>query len=416
MPDGRQVRAGRQLRIGMVGYAFMGAAHSQAWRTVNRVFDLPAAARMVAVCGRDAAAVAAAADRLGWEESVTDWRALVARDDIDVVDICTPGDSHAEIAIAALAAGKHVLCEKPLANTVEEARAMVDAAQAARAHGVRAMCGYNYRRVPAVVLMRQLVADGRLGEIRHVRAAYLQDWIVDPQFPLVWRLQRDKAGSGALGDIGAHIIDLTQYVTGQLITEVCGLTETFVKERPLPSATGPAASSGLAASAELAGAGSGDAATGPVTVDDAALFLARLDGGAVATYEATRFATGRRNALRVEINGSLGTVAFDLERLNELEFHDATRPGAEQGFTRILVTEPDHPYMAAWWPPGHIIGYEHSFTHEVRDFIEAIATGTDPRPSFEDALRVQLVLDAVSCSAAGAGWTSIQEVPAYPRV
>lgn len=236
-----------ELRVGMVGYAFMGAAHSQAWRTVNRVFDLPARATMVAVCGRDGAKVAEAASRLGWAEAVTDWRELIARDDIDVIDVCTPGDSHAEIAIAALEAGKHVLCEKPLANTVDEARAMVAAAVKARALGVRSACGFNYRRVPAVSLMRNLIADGRLGAIRHVRAVYLQDWITDPNFPLVWRLQKDKAGSGALGDIGAHIIDLTQFVTGQQITGVTGLTETFIKERPLPEA-----SSGLSASAGAA--------------------------------------------------------------------------------------------------------------------------------------------------------------------
>jgi predicted dehydrogenase len=240
--------------------------------------------------------------------------------------------------------------------------------------------------VPAVAYLRQLVAAGKIGEIRHVRAVYLQDWIVDPEFPLVWRLQKEKAGSGALGDIGAHIIDLTQYVSGQHITSVSGLTETFVRERPLPSS-----SSGLSAQ--------GSAEKGPVTVDDAALFLARLDGGAIATYEATRFATGRKNALRVEFNGSLGTLAFDLERLNEIEYYDAGRPAGEQGFTRILVTEPTHPYMSAWWPPGHIIGYEHSFTHEMRDFIEALATGVDPAPSFEDGLQVQLVLDAVVRSA-----------------
>ncbi|HWS35367.1 MAG TPA: Gfo/Idh/MocA family oxidoreductase, partial [Actinoplanes sp.] len=293
------------LRIGMVGYAFMGTAHSQAWRTVNRVFDLPLRARMTAVSGRDPQKVAAAAAQLGWQEHTTDWRSLIARDDIDLIDVCTPGDSHAEIAIAALAAGKHVLCEKPLANTIDEARAMAAAAVRAEAAGVRSMCGFNYRRVPAVAVMRRLIADGRIGEIRHVRAVYLQDWIVDPQFPLVWRLQKDKAGSGALGDIGAHIIDLTQYVTGQLITGVSALTETFVKQRPLvPDTDG----------------------TGQVTVDDAALFVARLDGGAVATYEATRFATGRKNGLRVEINGSRGSVVFDFERMNELEFYDAALP------------------------------------------------------------------------------------------
>jgi len=389
-----------QLRVGMVGYAFMGAAHSQAWRTVNHAFDLPLRVRMAAVCGRDEEKVRAAATRLGWERTYTDWRDLVAADDIDVVDICTPGDSHCEIALAALAAGKHVLCEKPLANTVEEAREMVAAAEAARAGGARSMCGFNYRRVPAVAFLRQLIATGRLGTVRHVRAVYLQDWIVDPQFPLVWRLQKDKAGSGALGDIGAHIVDLTQYVTGQSITGVSALTETFVRERPLPSA-----SSGLSAesSSEL----------GTVTVDDAALFLARLSGGAVATYEATRFATGRKNGLRVEVNGSLGSAVFDLERLNELELYDAGAPGTEQGFTRILVTEADHPYMAAWWPPGHIIGYEHSFTHEMRDFVEAVAVGKDPEPSFVDALQVQQVLDAVERSAAAdAGWTAVASVAA----
>lgn len=395
----------RELRVGMVGYAFMGAAHSQAWRTVNRVYDLPARARMALICGRDTPKVADAADRLGWDAYTTDWRDLINRDDIDVVDICTPGDSHAEIALAALAAGKHVLCEKPLANTVAEARAMTAAADVARAAGVRSMCGFNYRRVPAVTMMRQMVADGRLGVIRHVRATYLQDWIVDPQFPLVWRLQKDRAGSGALGDIGAHIIDLTQFVTGQRISGVSAITETFVKERPLP-----AGSSGLAATVDGGGSVDGNGAgTGLVTVDDAAVFVARLDGGALATYEASRFATGRKNALRVEINGSLGSVVFDLERLNELEFYDATRPGLEQGFNRILVTEGEHPYMSAWWPPGHIIGYEHSFTHEMRDFIEAVATGVDPAPSFADGLQVQLVLDAVTRSAEfGSSWTEVE--------
>ncbi|MCO1597287.1 Gfo/Idh/MocA family oxidoreductase [Micromonospora sp. RHAY321] len=394
----------KELRVGMVGYAFMGAAHSQAWRTVNRVYDLPARARMALICGRDTGKVADAADRLGWDAYTTDWRDVINRDDIDVVDVCTPGDSHAEIALAALAAGKHVLCEKPLANTVAEARAMTAAAETARAAGARSMCGFNYRRVPAVTMMRQMIADGRLGVIRHVRATYLQDWIVDPQFPLVWRLQKDRAGSGALGDIGAHIIDLTQFVTGQRITGVSAVTETFVKERPLP-----AGSSGLAATLDGAGSVDGNGSpTGTVTVDDAAVFVARLDGGALATYEASRFATGRKNALRVEINGSLGSVVFDLERLNELEFYDATRPSVEQGFSRILVTEGEHPYMSAWWPPGHIIGYEHSFTHQMRDFIEAIATGVDPAPSFADALQVQLVLDAVTRSAeVGSSWTEV---------
>lgn len=386
------------LGIGMVGYAFMGRAHSQAWRTVGRVFQLPMRVDMAAVCGRDARGVADAAATLGWRTHETDWRALIARDDIHLIDVCTPGSSHAEIAIAALDAGKHVLCEKPLANTVDEASAMVEAARRAARHGVTAMVGFNYRRVPAATLARQLIADGRLGTIRHVRAVYLQDWIVDPEFPLVWRLRQDTAGSGALGDIGAHIIDLTQFMTGQRISRVSALTETFVKERPLPDHTA-------------------NGARGQVTVDDAALFIARLDGGAVATYEASRFATGRKNALRIEINGDRGSLAFDLERLNELEFYDATEPSDTQGFTRILVTEPDHPYLKAWWPPGHLLGYEHSFTHEMRDLVHAIAGGTDPEPTFADGLQIQLVLDAVERSASeSAGWVSIdQPAPALPR-
>jgi len=369
------------LRIGMVGHAFMGRAHSQAWRVVNRFFDLPLVAEMTAVCGHDEQRTAAAAQKLGWQSYETDWHALIERDDIDVIDICTPGDSHAEIAIAALAAGKHVLCEKPLANTVDEARAMTDAAAAADA---RSMCGYSYRRVPAVALMARMVADGRVGQIRHVRAVYLQDWLVDPAAPLTWRMQAERTGLGAMGDIASHIVDMVQYLTGQRITGVSGLTETFIHERPLLDGTG----------------------SGPVTVDDAGLFVARLSGGAVATFEATRLATGRKNALRVEINGSAGSLAFDLERLNELEYYDLSRPSAERGFARILATEPDHPYVGAWWPPGHLLGYEHAFTNQARDFIDAIATGADPRPSFAEALNVQLVLDAVVRS--GGSWTEVE--------
>ncbi|MBB2914011.1 putative dehydrogenase [Streptosporangium becharense] len=377
------------LGIGMVGYAFMGRVHSQAWRSVSAFFDLPVRPSMNALCGRSAEATARAAGTLGWAAVETDWRKLVGRDDVDVVDICTPGDSHAEIAIAALEAGKHVLCEKPLANTVAEAEAMAAAARAAAERGVYAMVAFNYRRVPAVALARRWVAEGRIGRIRHVRAQYLQDWIADPDFPLVWRLRRDKAGSGALGDIGAHIVDTAQFVTGERLTEVSALTETFVTERPLADG-----SAGLAA-----GSGSG-ARTGTVDVDDAALFIGRLSGGGLASFEATRFATGRKNALRLEINGSAGSLAFDFEAMNELWFHDHTLPEAEAGFRRVLVTEADHPYAGAWWPPGHGLGYEHTFTHEVRDFLEAIATGTAPEPSFDDGLRVQRVLGAVETSAA----------------
>ncbi|MFD0416496.1 Gfo/Idh/MocA family protein [Streptomyces sp. NPDC127108] len=394
----------RRVGVGMVGYAFMGAAHSQGWRTVGHVFDLPLGARLAAVCGRDGSAVRAAADRLGWAAAETDWRALIARDDVDIVDICTPGDSHAEIAVAALDAGKHVLCEKPLANTVEEAEAMAAAAERAAARGQVAMVGFNYRRVPALALARRMVAEGRLGTLRHVRLTYLQDWLVDPGFPLTWRLRKDRAGSGALGDLGAHIVDLAQFLTGEAVAGVSALTETFVRERPLPegsstgiTAAGAGAEPGAGARAD-GGSGSGSG-FGQVTVDDAAVFTARFPSGALATFEATRFATGRKNALRLELNGSEGSLAFDLERLNELSFHDHTEPAASAGFRRILVTEPGHPYLEAWWPPGHGLGYEHTFVHQARDLLHAIATGTAPTPSFADGLSVQRVLAAVEESA-----------------
>jgi predicted dehydrogenase len=386
------------LNIGMVGHAFMGAAHSQAWRSAGRFFDLPLQPVMQVLGGRDQARTRAAADRLGWNDCDTDWRHLVTRDDVDVVDICTPGDSHAEIAIAALEAGKHVLCEKPLANTVAEAEAMTAAAEAAASNGVHAMVGFTYRRVPAIALARQLVADGRLGEIRHVRAQYLQDWIADPTAPMSWRLDKDQAGSGALGDIGAHIIDLTQHITGDHVAEVSGQLETFVKERPYASEH-----------AGLSGTASESPEMGRVTVDDAAVFLARFRGGAVGVFEATRFATGRKNAIRVEINGSAGSLAFDFEDMNVLEFHDATIPDEIGGFRRILVTEPTHPYVAAWWPPGHGLGYEHAFTHQAVDLVTAIADGTTPTPTFADGLQVQRVLGAVETSSDTRTW---QEIPA----
>ncbi|WP_436849024.1 Gfo/Idh/MocA family protein [Streptomyces atriruber] len=378
----------RPLGVGMVGYAFMGAAHSQGWRTVGRVFDLPVQPVLSAVCGRDGGAVRAAADRLGWAAAETDWRALIARDDVDIVDICTPGDSHAEIAVAALEAGKHVLCEKPLANTVEEAEAMAEAAERARARGQVAMVGFNYRRVPALALARRMIVEGRLGALRHVRLTYLQDWLVDASFPLTWRLRKDRAGSGALGDLGAHIVDLAQYLVGEPVAGVSALTETFVRERPVLEG----ASSGLTAA--------GGSRLGTVTVDDAAVFTGRFPSGALASFEATRFAAGRKNALRLELNGSEGSLAFDLERLNELSFHDHTEPAASSGFRRILVTEPDHPYVDAWWPPGHGLGYEHTFVHQARDLLHAIGTGARPEPSFADGLSVQRVLAAVEESAA----------------
>jgi predicted dehydrogenase len=386
------------LRVGMIGYAFMGAAHSQAWRTAHHFFDLPVVPTMAILCGRTESAAAAAADKLGWSAWVTDWRDVVARDDIDVVDICTPGDSHREIALAALEAGKHVLCEKPLANTVAEAEEMTDAAERAAKRGVWSAVGFNYRRVPALALARRLIESGRLGDIRHIRAQYLQDWIVDPEFPLVWRLQKDKAGSGALGDIGAHVIDIAQFLTGSRLVGVSGLLETFVKQRPLPDAA-----SGLSASS-----GEGGTQRGDVTVDDAAVFFGRTDAGALAIFEATRFATGRKNAIRIEVSGSDGALAFDFESMNELHVYDGTVAAADAGFRRILATEPDHPHMDVWWPPGHGLGYEHTFTHEIVDFVIDVCAGRQPTPSFADGLGVQRVLDAVEQSSRNnSQWTPI---------
>ncbi|MFI6885344.1 Gfo/Idh/MocA family protein [Streptosporangium canum] len=412
------------LGIGMVGYAFMGRVHSQAWRSVGAFFDLPVRPVMAALGGRSKEATTAAARDLGWAAAETDWRDLIARDDVQVVDICTPGDSHAEIAIAALAAGKHVICEKPLANSVAEAEAMAAAARAAAGRGVHAMVAFNYRRVPAVALARRWVAEGRLGRLHHVRAQYLQDWIADPAFPLVWRLQRERAGSGALGDIGAHVIDTAQFITGELLEGVSALTETFVKERPLAGASAGLSATGATAPADGTAGGTADGAaanpagatvdgavaTGAVDVDDAALFIGRFSGGALGSFEATRFATGRKNALRIEVNGSKGSLAFDFEAMNELWFHDHTLPAAEAGFRRVIVTEAEHPYAAAWWPPGHGLGYEHTFTHEIKDFVEAVAAGVAPAPSFADGLRVQRVLAAVEASAAdGSRFTPVEE-------
>jgi len=385
----------KPLRVGMVGYAFMGAAHSHAWRTAPRFFDLPLAPELAAVAGRNPEGVRAAAAKYGWDSVETDWRALIERDDIDLIDICTPGNTHAEIAIAALEAGKHVLCEKPLANSVAEAERMTAAADAAAGRGVYSMCGFSYRRTPALALAKRMVAAGRLGQIRHVRAQYLQDWLSDADAPLTWRLDKTKSGSGALGDIGAHSIDAAQWITGRNITGVSALMETFVTERPLAGDL-----------VGLGGHGAAGAERGPVTVDDAALFTARFAGtpddgpasGPIGIFEATRFALGRKNAMRLELNGTLGSLAFDFEDMNTLSVYDAA-DGPDSGFRKILVTEPEHPYTGNWWPTGHGLGYEHVFTHQAVDLIHAIAENRPPSPSFADALQVQKVLAAIETSA-----------------
>ena len=374
----------RSLNVALIGYAFMGRAHSNAYRQVTPFFSPRLTPRLKVVCGRSQPAVARAAKTLGWQEAATDWREVVNRRDIDLVDVCTPGDSHAEIAIAAAKAGKIVFCEKPLANTVRDAERMLAAVEK---HRVTHMVCHNYRRAPAVMFAQHLIASGKLGEIRHFRGTYLQDWINDPAFPLVWRLRKPLAGSGALGDIGAHVVDLARFLVGE-IAEVSGDLRTFIKTRPLPGQP---------------------KRRGRVTVDDAAAAVVRFANGAMGTIEATRLAPGRKNHNRFEINGSLGSLAFDLERMNELDLHLESGPRTERGFKRILVTESDHPFVKAWWPPGHIIGYEHTFVHTVYDLLEAAADGKVPRPSFVDGVQNQRVLDGIERSARVRRWVAISQ-------
>jgi predicted dehydrogenase len=374
--------AKRKLNVAMIGYDFMGRAHSNAWRQVPRFFpDAPAEPVLKVVVGRTEAKVSEARERLGFEEAATSWEQVIARKDIDIVDICTPGDSHAAIAVAAAEAGKAILCEKPLANDVADAERM---ARAVKKAGVVNMVCHNYRRCPAVSLAKKLIDEGKLGQIHHYRGVYLQDWIVDPNFPRVWRLEKARSGSGSLGDILSHTMDLSRYLVGEPV-EVSGLLRTFIGERPLPDGSGR---------------------RGKVDVDDAALALVKFDSGAVGYYEGSRFAPGRKNYNRFEINGSKGSLVWDLERLNELELY--IESGPLSGFSTISATDSQHPYVAAWWPPGHIIGYEHSFTHTMYDFVRAVADGKSPRPDFEDGLTNQRVLDAIERSANTGQWTKIQ--------
>jgi predicted dehydrogenase len=371
-----------EINVALIGYAFMGRAHSNAYRQVAPFLSPRLTPRLKVLCGRDAKAVRAAARRLGWEETATDWREVVARPDVDLVDVSTPGDSHAAIAIAAARAGKAVLCEKPLANTVREAEAMLAAVRKARV--VNMVC-HNYRRAPAVMLARQIIQSGELGAIRHYRGTYLQDWIVDPKLPLLWRFQKTRAGSGALGDIAAHSIDLARFLVGEIV-EVAGDLRTFIKRRPLLDHPRK---------------------TGRVTVDDAAVALARFSNGAMGTIEGSRVAPGRKNYNRFEINGSRGSLAFDLERMNELELFTTSDAARTQGFRTILATDASHPYVKAWWPPGHILGYEHTFTHTVYDLLEGIARGRSPKPDFEDGLRNQKVLAAWEKAARTRRWEMV---------
>ncbi|WKA49345.1 Gfo/Idh/MocA family oxidoreductase [Planococcus liqunii] len=381
-----------KLNIGMVGYKFMGKAHSNAYRALPMFFPDRITPNMKVICGRNTAAVSAAAAQFGWAEHTSDWKALVSREDIDLIDINAPSNAHKEIAVAAASAGKHLYCEKPLALSLQDSRDMLEAAENA---GVKHMVGFNYRFAPAVMLAKKLIDEGRLGDIYHFRAWFLQDWLVDPDFPLAWRLQKEIAGSGAHGDLGAHLIDMAHYLIGD-ITEVIGMSETFIKERPLPEETG-----GLSATS------GNPSQTGPVTVDDATLFLARFGNGALGSFEATRFATGHRSTNSFEINGSKGSVIFDFERMNELQVYFTDDKEDVQGFRRVLATDPAHAYSGVWWPAGHPIGYEHTFTHAFVEFLDAIEQDRQPVPNFNDGVKCQQVLEAVELSVRERKWIDV---------
>ncbi|MFN2199246.1 MAG: Gfo/Idh/MocA family protein [Anaerolineales bacterium] len=369
----------KTLNVAIIGTKFMGKAHSNAWLNAPHFFDMEIQPVLKVACGQNEADLREFAERWGWEETETDWRKVVAREDVDIVDISVPTYLHYEIAVAAARAGKHIFCEKPLAITVDEARGMYDEAEKA---GIVHYLNHNYRRAPAIRLAKRLVEEGRLGQIFHWRGTYLQDWIVDPSFPLTWHLRADRAGAGPHYDLNSHSVDLARYLVGE-INAVTAMTRTFITERPLPGAGAATFSAGSGEVTEM----------GTVTVDDAAFMLAEFDNGALGSFEASRFAPGRKNYNYFEIYGSEGSLVFNLERMNELQLFLRNDPAYFQGFRTIMVTEGgEHDYVAAWWPPGHIIGYEHEFHHAVVDFMDAIAQGMGIEPNFYDGLREMEIL------------------------
>lgn len=384
-----------RLNVGLVGYKFMGKAHSNAYARLGMFFDPGAEICQRAICGRDEKWVAESAKKFGWETYETSWERLVERDDIDIIDITAPSNVHKEIAVAAAKNGKHIFCEKPLALTTDDARVMLEAAEKA---GVKHQIGFNYRFAPAVVLAKKLIDEGKLGTIRHVRASYLQDFIIDPDFPLVWRLQRDICGSGALGDLGAHFIDLARYLCGDFKT-VMGIQKTFITSRPLVQKM-----EGLSAQADA------NAPRGTVDVDDGSVFIAEFENGALGVFEATRFAQGHKNDLSIEVNGDKGSIKFVFERMNELQYFSADDEPGTQGFRLIQATEGIHPYMTAWWPAGHVIGYEHTFVHEIYEFVRAIVNDTPTVPSFYDGVKCCQIIEAVELSAQRRAAVDVNEI------
>jgi len=370
-----------RLGVAMIGHAFMGRAHGNAWRQANHFFDLPYAIVPAVVVGRHAQRAAEAAAKLGFQHATTDLDAVLADPSIHVVDVATPNDSHFAIAMAALKAKKHVLCEKPLAMSLQQAKAM--AAQAKKSK-VRVGLWHNYRRAPATALAARMIRRGDLGDVRQVRAVYLQDWLADGSVPASWRTDRKLCGSGAHGDLNAHLVDLTRALTGLEFDAVCGLQQTFTKERP-----------------------DGAGGKAKVDVDDAFCFLAKFKGGAIGTYEATRVAPGRKNHNCIEVSGTKGSLRWNLERMNELEFFSFADGRDAQGFRTVMVMDGVHPYAANWWPDGHIVGYEHTFVHHVVDFVRALHDGSPFAPDFDDGVAVQAVLDAALASAKSGKWVKV---------
>lgn len=369
----------KTLNVGLIGYKFMGRMHTNAWMRAPLFFDTGIEPVRKLICGIPEEPLREFAREWGWQECTTDWHEVVNRPDIDIVDISAPTFLHYEIALAAAKAGKHIFCEKPLALSAAQAREMCEAAQRA---GVVHYVNHNYRRNPAVMLAKQLIDDGEIGRIFHWRSAYLQSWIIDPNFPLTWHLQKEMAGMGPQIDLNSHSVDLARFLVGD-ITEVTAMTNQFIAERPLPNEDAATFKGGTIAGKK-----------GKVTVEDAAFMLVRFANGAMGSIETSRFAIGRKNYNYFEIYGERGSILFDQERMNELQFYSAADKNHAQGFRSILVTEPDHAYVGHWWPPGHIIGYEHAFVHAVVDFLKAIETGGTIEPNFRDGVKVMEVLEA----------------------
>ncbi|HZF02441.1 MAG TPA: Gfo/Idh/MocA family oxidoreductase [Methylomirabilota bacterium] len=378
----------KTFRVGLIGHRFMGRAHSNAWRQAPKFFNLKANVELHTICGRNAVATQSARAQLGWQHAATDWREIVESPLIDIVDIVTPTNSHAEMAIAAAKNGKHVLCEKPLGLNLKECEQMFAAVQKSKV--VHMVC-HNYRRIPAIALAKKMISEGALGRIYHFRARYAQERLADPEFPLDWRLQKETSGSGVHSDINSHIIDLARYLVGEF-EKVCGIVNTFIPERPLAESLAR-----------------GQKKMGKVTAPDSAVFIGWMENGVMANLEATKYALGRRNRIEIEINGSKGSLYFDFEDMNKLKFYNGDDPKDRQGFRDILVTQRDgiHPYVANWWPPGHGLGYEHTFVHAIADFVNACVEGKPVHPTFEDGLKTQRVLTAVEESSQKGKWMKV---------